>query len=202
MKPKRNQQAIDKFLTDFYKKDREQNKFHMGTMIYKFAYYHDELDEWLSFAEELIERWESMTFDHKKSDEAEYLKSFFTIPFEFRLATFMLMDNFLPESARIAYGYSILDAQLFLKDKNVICPSLHIEAKPKGRKRNHKEKLARGRLVIELIKEDKPLKEVYETVAEKFNKSPETIRREYERWYAKNGKSYEKNNSVKLGAVL
>ncbi len=174
------------------------SRFTHDTMTFKFAYQNNEIEDWLTFANDLIERRESMSFDIKQSDKIDYLKTFFTQPFEFRLATFMLMNRLLPDSARQAYGFCIIKSQFILKDKKVVCPSLFVNGQTKGRKGIHKEKLNRNRIVIEMIKQGKPLKEVCELVADKYNKSPDTIRREHERWYQANGKIYEKMNSIKL----
>ncbi|WP_231890967.1 hypothetical protein, partial [Methylomonas koyamae] len=65
---------------------------------------------------------------------------------------------------------------------------LHIKPPKPGRKDNRGEAFTRFREVRRLVQEGKNHTEAYRIVAEKHHKSPDTIRRDYERKIKKAGK--------------
>jgi hypothetical protein len=168
------------------------NKYHKDTMIFQFALMNDEIEDWLAFTDGLIEKWESMTFDSSKLSDDNYLYSFFKNSFEFRLATLLMMDGLLPESARIAYGTSIVEAQYDLKNKKIVCPNIFVNGDKRGRKSSHRNKIKRIKDVRFKIEQGVSLKQTYQEVANKYHKSTDTIRRDYERWYKDHGDNYKK----------
>lgn len=143
-------------------------------MIWKFADWWDELDDWLPYAEDLIKKWASQSSEEIKFGE-----------FEIRIASFLLMDDLLPLSAKKAFANLMLDAMFEAKEKKLSLAALHIHPPRPGRKEDRQAIFIRMSEVFELIKEGHQKQEAYELVAKKHHKSPDTIRREYERWMKK-----------------
>ncbi len=67
--------------------------------IWKFAQYWDKLDDWLPYAESLIEKWFNQIVD-----EIEL-----STTFEIIIASYLLMDDLLPASAKKAMAYLVLE---------------------------------------------------------------------------------------------
>lgn len=139
--------------------------------IWKFAYAGDELDDWLPHAEYLVGEWSV-----QKSDEVRFNNTFDII-----LAALLLEDNLLPAPARVAFAKAMLETIGEVQTKKIRVSCLHIEPPKPGRKENRQQTRIRLRKVAGLIKEGMPATEAYKIVAEEHCKSPETIRRDYER---------------------
>ena len=138
--------------------------------IWQFAVAGDELDDWLSEAEELMQKW-----SNQNSDEVSFQT------FDVILAAYLLKDNLLPASARDAFAELMMSVIIEAREKKLRIECLHIEPPKPGRKENRTERFIRLHEVRMLIKNGKTATEAYQIIADKFNKSPDTIRREYER---------------------
>ncbi|MDI1310070.1 MAG: hypothetical protein PSV17_11680 [Methylotenera sp.] len=139
--------------------------------IWKFAYAGDELDDWLPFAEDLVNSWANQSSDEIK----------FQSTFEIILASYLLMDDLLPQAAKKAFAKITLDVISEAAEKKVTLNSMSLHAPPPGRKQDKISYFIRMREVINLIKEGYKNQAAYELVATKHHKSPDTIRRDYER---------------------
>lgn len=139
--------------------------------IWKFAYAGDELDDWLPYAEDLIRKWSTQSTDEVK----------FQTTFEIDIAAFLLIDDLLPTSAKAAFAKAMLDAIGEATRKKLHFKSLLISPPKPGRKENRSATFIKFHEVKALIQEGKTATEAYKVVAEKHFKSPDTIRREYER---------------------
>ena len=139
--------------------------------IWKFADAGDELDDWLPYADDLVHKWASQSCDEVK----------FGTTFEIILAAFLLEDDLLPASAKAAFAKVMLEAinEAGINKLSIKC--LHIHPPKPGRKENRGETYFRFHEVKTLIQEGKAATEAYRVVAEKHFKSPDTIRRDYER---------------------
>lgn len=139
--------------------------------IWKFANAGDELDDWLCYAEDLIEQWASQSENEIK----------FKTTFEIILASLLLMDDLLPQAARKAFAGLTLETITEIKNKKVAIECLHITPPPPGRK---EDLHAKGQILFgvrSLLKTGLSKTEAYEVVAAQHFKSPDTIRRMYER---------------------
>lgn len=139
--------------------------------IWKFAYACDEGDDWLPYAADLVREWTSQGEGEVK----------FKTTFEIVLASLLLMDDLLPPSARKVFARLTLETITEIADKKVAIECLHIAPPPPGRK---EDRLARGHILMgvhHLLKAGLSKTDAYETVAAQHFKSPETIRRMYER---------------------
>ena len=139
--------------------------------IWKFAFAGDELDDWLPYAEGLVEEWATLN-----SDEVRFHNTFDII-----LAALLLEDDLLPASARAAFAKVMLDAMDEAISNKLKLKALHIHPPKPGRKENRGETYFRSHEVKVLIQEGKTATEAYKAVGERHFKSPETIRRDYER---------------------
>lgn len=139
--------------------------------IWRFAYAGDELDDWLPYAEELIQKWSQQSCNEVK----------FQNTFEIVLAAYLLKDDLLPASARIVFAETMLKTITEADLNKLRLKCLHIHPPEPGRKRNPVETFFRWHEVNDLIQNGKTATEAYYEVAEKHFKSPDTIRREYER---------------------
>lgn len=145
--------------------------FSVEHQIYKYASRADRLDDWLPYAEKLVETWSTLDGDEVN----------FTSIHEIVIASLLLKDDLLPSPARKAF------AELMLKTLNEVEASklrvdcLHISPPKPGRSSKRFEILRRCRDVHMLIREGKTASQAYEVVAEKHCKSTDTIRRDYER---------------------
>jgi hypothetical protein len=136
--------------------------------IWKFADFHDELDDWLPYAEELV----------KKCSSQESIQ--FRTEFDIRLASYLLMDNLLPSAARTAYAEMVLKTMWEASEKKLNLEALHISAPEPGRKKSV-EIWRRNRDMWSLLKQGRSRSSAYEEVAAKFFKSVDTVRRDFER---------------------
>jgi hypothetical protein len=146
--------------------------------IWKFAYAGDELDDWLLYAEDLVHRWTGQSHE-----EVE-----FGTTFEIILAALMCMDDLLPVSARRAFAKCMLDAISEADERKLTLTALHVRPPQPGRKEDRRALFHRTHEVIELLQKGHPKQEAYESVAKMFHKSPDTIRRDYERWISRRRK--------------
>jgi len=145
--------------------------------IWKFANTEDELDDWLPYAADLVEKWASQSENEVK----------FKTTFEIILASLLLMDDLLPPAARKAFAGLTLETITEIENKKVAIECLHITPPPPGRK---KDLHARGSIlrgVHSLLKTGLSKTEAYEVVAAQHFKSPDTIRRMYERALKRRG---------------
>lgn len=139
--------------------------------IWKFAYAGDELDDWLPHAEFLIGEW--------SNQHSEGVK--FRNTFEIILAALLLEDNLLPAPARVAFARAMIETISEVTTKKIRVDCLHIEPPKPGRQGDRRELGVRLFKVRKLIGDGKSSTEAYKMVAEEHSKSPETIRRDYER---------------------
>jgi len=146
-------------------------------MIWKYADWLDELDDWLPYAEDLVKKWEKQSSDEIK----------FTRTFEIIIASFLLMDDLLPLTAKKAFANLTLDVISEVDKKKLTMESLCIHAPPPGRKKDSSFPV-RIREVKELIAKGHSKQEAYELVASQYHKSPDTIRRAYERLFKRRKK--------------
>lgn len=155
--------------------------------IWKFANAGDELDDWLPYAEDLIREWSTQSKDEVK----------FKTTFEIIIAAFLLKDDLLPASARGAFAEVLLEAIDEATRKKLRFKSLLIHPPKPGRKENRTETFIRHHEVTALIQKGKTATEAYKVVAEKHFKSPDTIRREFERIVLKKRKRKETGENDK-----
>ncbi|WP_434516687.1 hypothetical protein AB6Q56_08880 [Dechloromonas sp. ARDL1] len=139
--------------------------------IWKAANAADRLDDWLGNAEFMIGEWSA------QSSEGVEFKS----TWEIILAGLLLEDDLLPAPARVAFAKVMLQTIGEANANKIRVNSLHIEPPKPGRKEDRQQMGIRLRKVAGLIKEGMPATEAYKIVAEEHCKSPETIRRDYER---------------------
>lgn len=147
-------------------------------MIWKWADWWAELDDWLPYAEDLVREWANQSSDKIK----------FATEFEIRIASFLLMDDLLPLPAKKAFGELVLDAMFEAKNKKLTIESLRIHPPPPGRKKDKQAFFSRNRAVIELLEKGHQKQEAYKVVANQFHKSQDTIRRDYERYFQRRKK--------------
>ena len=140
--------------------------------IWKFANAGGELDDWLPFAEDLVNSWANQSSDEIK----------FQSTFEIILASYLLMDDLLPQAAKKAFANLTLDVISDADDQKLTLKSLFIHPPPPGRKRDKISYFIRMHEVIKLIKEGHKNQSAYDLVATEHHKSPDTIRRDYERY--------------------
>jgi DNA-binding NarL/FixJ family response regulator len=141
--------------------------------IFKFAWAADELDDWLSQAEELVNKWRNnkkVTFDNS---------------WEIILASYLLMDDLLPLAAKKAIANILLETIIEAGKKKLTLNDLKVYQPPSGRKADPSKHRRRHLDVKHLISDGLSLTRAYKLVAEKHNISPDTIRRSYERMMKK-----------------
>lgn len=138
-----------------------------------------QLDDWLPYAEELIRKWAS-----QESDEVE-----FSSTWEVLIAISALKDDLLPASARVAISELMNKVIDEARTKNIRLDCLHIAPAKPGRKSDRIQVFWRFNEVKELLRQGSTTAEAYEIVARKYFKSPDTIRREFERSKKKNQKN-------------
>ncbi|WP_158675241.1 hypothetical protein [Thiohalobacter thiocyanaticus] len=139
--------------------------------IWKFAYAGDELDDWLPYAADLVATWTSQSQNEVK----------FKTTFEIILASLLLMDDLLPPSARKAFAVLTAETITEIENKKVVIECLHITPPPPGRKEDTHFRAQVLFAVQQLLKTGLSKTEAYEAIATKHHKSPDTIRRMYER---------------------
>lgn len=151
--------------------------------IWKFAYAGDELDDWLPYAEDLVRKWSIQSKDEIKFDS-----------FQIILATLLLKDDLLPVAARAAFADAVWEAINEASEKMYTLKSLHISPPRAGMKKMPLETLGFiMHSVYGIIRSGKTATQAYQEVAEKCCKSPDTIRRIYERKIKKSRKHGEIN---------
>ncbi len=139
--------------------------------IWQFANAGDELNDWLSYAEDLVRKWSVQNKDEIKFDS-----------FQITLAVLLLKDDLLPASAREAFADAVWEAMNDAFEKKYTLKSLHIHPPKSGMK-----KMTPARLgfiihsVSGIIRSGKNTTQAYQEVADKCFVSPDTIRRVYER---------------------
>jgi hypothetical protein len=140
--------------------------------IWKFANAGDELDDWLPYAEELVRKWA------KQSS----LEIKFKGVFELYLAVLLLKDDLLPASARMVLGELMLKTIIEAMDKKLTIESLGIHPPKSGRRKINPQTLGYiMHKVSRIIRSGKTATEAYKVVSEELCKTPDTIRRIYER---------------------
>ena len=140
--------------------------------IFKRAWLLETLDEWLPLAENLVEKWATQSRDEIK----------FETTFEITIASLLLIDDLLPPSARQAFAMLTLDVINEAKSKNIVLATLQFAPPTQGRKKGRTTGNNRLRDVRDLIDSGMNVTQAYELVANKYHKSPSTIRRDFERW--------------------
>lgn len=140
--------------------------------IWKFANYWDELNDWLPYAEDLVRIWADQSSNEIK----------FKSTFEITIASFLLMDDLLPLAAKKAFAKVTLDVMSEARKKKLTLKSLYIDPPPPGRKKDRASLFIRMHEVIQLIEEGRQKQEAYNLVATQYHKSPDTVRRDYERY--------------------
>jgi len=147
--------------------------FNPEHMIWQYANYHDELDDILPNVEYLIGQWEAR--------EYETGQPFFKDRREIHMASLLLHDDLLPDAARKAFSYLMLDAIIEADDKKIKLQSLYVSPPKRGRK-SSVNLLGRRFETHRLInKEGCSASEAYKKIADKHCVSVDTIRRDYER---------------------
>ena len=149
--------------------EKSINVFRPHHAIYKFADYYDELEDYLPYAESLIEWWSSCDSPVN-----------FTTTFDIQIAVLLLHDDLLPEPAIRGLGVCIWAAIGEARDKRYSIEALQITPPPPGRKRDD-SMLSYCWGVRELLEEGASKTKAYAAIAEKHSKSPDTIRRAFER---------------------
>ena len=109
--------------------------------IWKFADAGDELNDWLPYAEDLIRKWSTQSSDEVK----------FKSTFEIIIAAFLLQDDLLPASAKVAFAKVMLDAIDEAITKKLHFKSLLIHPPKPGRKENRTATYIKCKEVMKLI---------------------------------------------------
>lgn len=128
-------------------------------------------DDWLPYAEDLVEKWASLSRKEVKFEHT----------FDIQLAALLLVDDLLPPSARAAFADLMLDTIAENRTKKHTIECLRITPPPPGRKQDLH---FRSQVIFgthELIAGGLSKTEAYRIIAEEHSKSPDTIRRIYER---------------------
>lgn len=145
--------------------------FSSNTAIWKYANSIDEFDDVFTEAEELILKWS------RHIDSEVEFKSIGEIYF----AALLLEDGLLPVPAKKAFA-KVMRKAINEAYQNKLCiKSLYIHPPKPGRKNNQTASVNRCREVMRLINNGESATDAYKVVAEKHFKSPDTIRRDYER---------------------
>jgi hypothetical protein len=139
--------------------------------IWKFADAGDELDDWLPYAEDLVLKWTVQSKDEIKFDS-----------FQIILATLLLKDDLLPASARAAFADAVWEAMNDAMKHKYTLKSLHIHPPRPGRKETPRSELGFILFSVNsIIRSGKSATQAFQEVSDKCCKSPDTIRRIYER---------------------
>ncbi|QSR35241.1 hypothetical protein CFI10_09575 [Marinobacterium iners] len=144
--------------------------FKEGTQIRKIALSQSDMDDLLIFAEDRLNSWQETesTVEFKDSDEIA-------------IACLLLEDGLLPDKAVKALANTVLKALSECREKRLAVESLKIQPPKPGRKEDRANK---GRLLFstsKLIRQGIPKQQAYDIVAKQLHKSPDTVRRTYER---------------------
>lgn len=143
--------------------------FSPSHLIYQFAEYHDEVDDYLPYAEGLIEHWSNSDTPVKFQDA-----------FEIKIACLLLHDGLLPQAAVFGLSHAFIEAMTEASDKRLRIEALRISPPPAGRKRDNSQTHYFW-AVRDLLKQGVTKSEAYSIVAERHSKSVDTIRRVVER---------------------
>lgn len=137
----------------------------------RYAFAIGEHDDVFTEAEELILKW------GRHPDSAVEFKSIGEIYY----ATLLLEDGLLPIAAKKALSKTMRKAINEAYENKLRIKCLYISPPKRGRKENRTAIIIKCREVSGLIKGGMTASKAYEVVAEKHSKSPDTIRRDYER---------------------
>lgn len=137
--------------------------------------------EQIEYAIYYLDRIKDLKFNDDEANNSEHIKLFFKDDYDFEIAGLLLIDGLLPIQAREAYVQCVFNAQVFLSDKNIVCEALFILPNKRGRKSIKNEIKQRIGDVQEALNNGLSITESYKLVASKYNKSVETIRRDFER---------------------
>lgn len=161
-----------------------EGRFSPEHLIWKYAWYHMESDDYFTIADDLINEWEKLEYDDGN------ISIFFKNEFEIRLASILAYDDLLPAEARKAFSMLPLVCLFELRSKKITLEALQMQPFKKGRPKTRS--FDRLQAVGEHLRDhpEASKKETYEMVAKQFNVSPDTIRREFERRRKKGKKKY------------
>lgn len=152
--------------------------FKEGMQIWKIAFNQPDADDFLSFAEDRLKAWQ------QAEDSIE-----FKDPDEIAIACLLLEDDLLPDKAAKALAGTMLNTLHECREKRLTIESLKIQPPRSGRKEN---RAGKGHILLstsKLIKQGIPKQQAYDIVANQFYKSPDTVRRIYERAIKSRAKS-------------
>ena len=140
--------------------------------IHKIAVCVGEADDLLPYAEELVLKWST-----QDCDEVELAGS------DLAIAALLLEDNLLPSSARVAFARLMLKTIEEARENRLTLKCLGFRTPKPGRKKTDLAETGyRLHKVYQLINtEGMTPNDAYDIVAKECFKSPDTIRREYER---------------------
>jgi len=128
-----------------------------------------------------LDKIKGLKFNDDEANNSEHIKLFFEDDYEFEIAGLLLIDGLLPVQAREAYVQCVFNAQVCLSNKKVVCEELFVQPNKRGRKSIKNEMKQRIEDVQKAIDSGVSVTESYKLVAPKYNKSPDTIRRSFER---------------------
>ena len=142
--------------------------------VWNVGWYYDDVDDYLSYVNICLEKWVQNKYDHEIP--------FFEDKYEIQVASLLLYDNLLPTEARKAFSMLAITAMKEISDTKQQSNVFHIKKPAKGRKKDEflERQLLSG--VAKLIKAGTLKTEAYKIVAQENNKSPDTVRRRYERF--------------------
>ena len=129
-----------------------------------------------------LDRIKELKFNDDLGDNLEYIKLFFKDEDDFYIAGLLLIDGLLPIQAREAYVQCVINTQAFLSDKKVVCEDLFVMPSKRGRKSIKNEMIQRIKDVQKAMDTGLSITESYKLVASKYNRSIDTIRRDFERY--------------------
>lgn len=141
-----------------------------GMEAWKAAWSSKDPGDVLSHMDYLLSEWQ----------ESEIIVEFEN-PWQIIIASLFLTDGILPLQARKGLANTILNTIGECSEKRFKVDSLKIKPDKPGRKKDSETQWNMLHQTHSLIKEGLPKQESYELVAKKFHKSPDTVRRAYER---------------------
>ncbi len=147
-------------------------------LICKYDDYHAskgliDAGEYGLYAYFLIEEWSRRVYEEGKP--------FFSDQHEIRIASFLLHDDLLPDAARKAFSFLMMETLYEATECKLKFNTLFIKPPPRGRVGDSLTRHVRYSEVGALRVAGETLEKASELVAEKHNVSPTTIRREYNR---------------------
>jgi hypothetical protein len=153
--------------------------FKEDMMIWQYGDYQNDIHEYLAYVEGLLDEWNELQIDLDV-----YLSepsSFFRSEFEFKVATFLLHDGLLPHKIQKIMAYAIMNSRLDLESRNIKFDILKVSKKAKVGRPKDKSLLTRDSEVLYFLELGLSKTEAYKQVASKHFKSPDTIRRGFEK---------------------